>query len=93
MLNKNLNLNYLNKMLGMMVKINKNERFKATKERIDKYTSEIKQQPTFNKKLINQKQRLSPTAKSRVKPFKPLQESRLIDKWDIDSVLQELDND
>jgi len=88
---KYLNLDYTTNMMKMMERISKKDLSKSRLESKDKYVKEIGDKPSYNKKLMNQK--LSPTSKSPVRPFKRINENRTKDKWNIYSILNELDND
>ena len=88
---KDLDFNYTLKMMKMMEKIRKKDLSNSRLERKNKYVREIGEEPSYNKKLMNQK--LSPTSKSPVRPFKRINENRTKDKWDIYNILNELDND
>ena len=84
-------ISYTDRMLNMMFKIKRNQIIKARNENVQKYCGEIKQEPTFNKNLINQK--ISPTSKSAARSFSRINENKSNDKWDSDNILNELDND
>ena len=88
---KDLDFNYTLKMMKMMERIRKKDLSNSRLESKNKYVREIGEKPSYNKKLMNQK--LSPTSKSPVRPFKRINENRTTDKWDIFNILNELDND
>ena len=88
---KDLDFNYTLKMMKMMERIRKKDLSNSRLESKNKYVREIGKKPSYDKKLMNQK--LSPTSKSPVRSFKRINENRTTDKWDINNILNELDND
>ena len=88
---KDLDFNYTLKMMKMMERISKKDLSNSRLESKNKYVREIGKKPSYDKKLMNQK--LSPTSKSPVRSFKRINENRTTDKWDINNILNELDND
>ena len=90
---EDLNKDYTIKMMKMMERIRKKDLSNSRLESKNKYVREIGEKPSYDKKLMNQKQRLSPTSKSPVRSFKRINENRTTDKWDIYNILNELDND
>ena len=88
---EDLNKDYTIKMMKMMERIRKKDLSNSRLESKNKYVREIGEKPSYDKKLMNQK--LSPTSKSPVRSFKRINENRTTDKWDINNILNELDND
>ena len=90
---KDLNLNYTTNMMKMMEKIVKGKISRFRKENLDNYLGELRKQPSYDKRLMNQKQRLSPTSKHPSKSFSRTNEHKSKDKYDLENIIRELEND
>ena len=90
---KFLNLNYTTKMMTRMEKGVKRFKKQRQDESNGKYISSIGKNPSYPKSLMNQKQRLSPTSKHPSKSFSRISENKSNDKFDLENILYELEND
>ena len=88
---KNLNNNYTNNMLTWMIKEEEQIQGNRRADAYKKITNEFAKKPSFNKKLMNQK--LSPTVKSHARSFRRISEIKSNDKWDLNNIIDELEND
>ena len=88
---KDLNHNYTTKMMKMMEKIVKDKISRFRKENLDNYLGELRKKPSYDKNLMNQK--LSPTVKSPSKSFSRINEHKSRDKYDLENIIRELEND
>jgi len=88
---KNLDINYTKKIMNWMVRLDEENTRQRRRDNLEKITNEFAKKPSFNKKLMNQK--LSPTSKSPVRSFKRISERKSNDKWDINNIINELEND
>ncbi len=88
---KDLNIDYTTKMMKMMEKIVKGKISKSREENLNNYLGELRKQPSYDKRLMNQKQRLSPTSKHPSRSFSRINEHKSKDKYDLDNIIRELE--
>jgi len=91
---RNVNRDYTENLMNRMLEINNSKLRNCREEELKKYTTELKQQKSFDKNLINQNERISSTGRSHVRSFQKINERRKSDwELELDNILNELDND
>ena len=91
---KNMNkrqFNYTVKLMTLMENGKKKLNKKRQNEWVGNYISSIRKEPSYPKSLMNQK--LSPTTKHPSKSFSRISENKSNDKFDLENILYELEND